>query len=600
MNIIFGRKKTNLKKGQVMLVTAIVFMMLSLIIMFGIAGPIIKEEKNTLDLWKSKESYYLSEAGTEDVVYRVKNNMTVANTESLTINNFSTVTSIADTSDGKTITSQSNRSGYVKKIETKVKESAGVSFSYGLQTGTGGFLFTNSGGVIGNVFSNGNIVSTNSSAYITGAAIVANGASMFPDQTNDAPTSSPNSIIFGNSNSTQDLAQSFSVSSTSPLTQISLYLKKIGSPANITLKIIKDYLGSPSSSSGDVLSSATLSAALLTTSYGWVDVSLSTNPSLTPGTTYWLVLDTSTNSSNYYNIGANLDNSYLSGTSKIGAIGSSWTNTGYDSYFRIYLGGFFGQIVGVNQYNRFSISGGAYAHAVSSVNSGGFLRCQVGGSVGYTNNKACDTSYPDPAPSSYPVSDGNIADWKAAALLGGSTGTFNAGTWQTWTLGPKKINGDLLISGSAKVIVTGTLWVTGNVIMDGNSRLVLSSSYGSGSGIIVTDGKIVIPGSCQASGSGQTGSYMMLVTTSDCPASSSCGGANAVEMSGSGGAVIINAQKGTANFGGSATANEVTANKVIISGGGAVITYSTGLANPNFVTGPSGSFGITEWKELQQ
>jgi len=69
-------------------------------------------------------------------------------------------------------------------------------------------------------------------------------------------------------------------------------------------------------------------------------------------------------------------------------------------------------------------------------------------------------------------------------------------------------------------------------------------------------------------------------------------------MSGSGGAVILNAQKGTVNFTGSANASEATANKISMSGS-TIITYESGIASPLFKGGPSGSFSITSWKEVE-
>ena len=65
----------------------------------------------------------------------------------------------------------------------------------------------------------------------------------------------------------------------------------------------------------------------------------------------------------------------------------------------------------------------------------------------------------------------------------------------------------------------------------------------------------------------------------------------------SGGAVILNAQKGTINFSGSADANEATANMITMTGS-TKVTYKSGIANANFSTGPSGGFEISEWKEL--
>ena len=587
-----------------MILTAIFFVALTSILVLGFVNPVVKQTKITSDLWNTKKAFYLGESGANDVVYRVKSGFTVNSGDALPILNSrvgdSVLTYVTNNLDGsQTMVTKSNVDGYIRETQVTMKKGDGVSFNYGLQTGQGGFLFNNSGTINGNVYSNGDIISTNSSAKINGTAIVANSPSLFTDQQNIDPFSPPNSIIFGTTTLFQDEAQSFIISSSSPLTQINIFIKKTGSPSDITVKIIKDSSGNPSDNSGDVVSSATLNASLVTTSYGWVEVPLIVNPQLTVGNKYWIVLDTSSNASNYYIIGANLDNSYPGGTSMTGKIGGSWSNTGYDSYFKIFLGGSFGRIIGVNQWNQFGISGGAWAHTINAVNSGSFMRCQLGSTP--VNNKVCDTSYADPTPSSMPISDANIADWKATALAGGTiNGDFDSGTYQNFSLGPKKINGNLIIGGSSSVTVTGTLWVTGNIILAGSGKLQLSSSYGTNSGVIVTDGKIVVPGSCTANGSGQTGSYIMLVTTSDCPTSSSCGGSNAVEMTGSGGAVVINAQRGTVNFSGSATANEVTAYKVVISGGGVILNYNSGLANQNFSSGPTGSVRVTDWRELEQ
>lgn len=585
-----------------MLVTAVIFMLVSFVIVFGLTTPIVKQILLSRDIWGAKQSYFLSEAGAEDVLYRLKDatyTQYVGSTESITLNGYSATTTFSGSIngvDGMTVTTLSDDAGYQKKIETKVKEGAGVSFTYGVQVGQGGFSMSGSSGVTGNVFSSGDIVGS-SSAYITGSAIVSNGA-MTEDQSNDTPTSSPNSITFGNAAATQDVAQSFQVSTTSAITQVSLYVKKAGSPASLTVKIVKDSGGSPSTVAGDVVASGALNSSLVTTSLDWVDVALSPNPSLTVGNTYWIVIDGSTGSaSNNYVIGANLDTSYTLGTAKTGSLGSSWSNAGYDAYFRLYLGDFFSKISGDSQYNPLHVgtggSGMAWAHTIQYTSATGELRCQNE----LLNNKSC-TSYDDPSPSSYPVSSGNITSWKDEATAGGViNGNYDYSDASSLTLGPKKISGNLHIGGSVTLTLTGTLYVTGNVTVDGAGKIKLSSSYGANSGIIVTDGKVIVGGSGNLTGSGTSGSYIMLVTTSSCAGGGTCSGAYAMDISGAAGAVILNAQNGTINFSGSSNVNEATANMIIMSGA-TNITYQSGLANPNFSSGPSGSFNITSWKEL--
>jgi hypothetical protein len=593
-------KEIKTKNGYVMLLTAVVFMMISFIIVFGLATPIIKQILSSRDIWGGKQAYYLSESGIEDVVYKIKG----AEFSSPVVGDFITIDGgeaviseiTTDTSGNKKIKILSDNNNYKKEIEISVEKSEGVSFNYGIQTGNGGITM-NGGSIIGNVYSNGDIFGCNW-CKITGSAIVANSPSLFTDQENYLPESPTKSIVFGTSTNYQDLAQSFKVSSTSPVTQINLYIKKVGSPSDITLSIRSDSSGKPNPSSS--LSSLTIPASLITTSYGWVEVPLSSNPNLVVGNIYWITLDASNNATNYYSIAANLDSSYLNGTVKVGKINSTWYNANYDSYFKIFLGGDFGRIYGEGEDDKFKIGtggiGGAYAHSLSYIEATGDLKCQVG----ISNNKICDKTYPDPSPMTMPISDGNIEDWKTEATLGGViNGNYDVSGSNKITLGAKKIIGNLTVGGSGVLTLTGSLYVTGNITISGSGIIKLDPFFAKNSGILVTDGVVEIPGSGKATGSGQTGSYMIIVTTSSCPTGSSCSGHNAVEMSGSGGAVILNAQKGTINFSGSAKANEATANKITMSGSTEVI-YESGITNPTFKDGPSGSFNISGWKELEE
>lgn len=601
--ILFKNKKKNI--GFAMIVTVIIFTLVSVVIVLGLTTPIIKQILLSDDIWGAKQSYYLSEAGAEDVLYRLKSatfTSYVGTIEPITLNGFSATTTLSGSLSGVngiTLTTLSNKSGYDKKIQTKVKQGSGVSFTYGVQVGTGGIIFNESGTILGNVFSGGNIVQNRSGASITGSAIVSDSPGIIADQSNDDPSSPPNSIIFGNANGTQDVTQSFQVSTSSPITQLSLYLKKNGSPSNLTVKIIKNSSGSPSGNSSDVVASGPISSSLVTNTFDWVDVALSPNPSLTPNTTYWIVLDGSTgDSSDDYVVGANLDTNYASGTSKTGSLGGTWNNTGYDAYFRLFLGGFFGSITGVNINNPLKIGTVStdmeWVHTASSTSVTGPLRCQ---NDSY-NNKTCDQTYDDPSPASYPISNGNIAAWEAEATAGGTMNGYENTSGGSVSFGPEKINGNLHIGGSITLNITGTLYVTGNITIDGSGKILLASSYGTNSGVIITDGQVYIGGSGDADGNGQTGSYLMIITNSTCAGGSTCSGKYAITVDGGSGAVVLNAEKGTIDLGGSAAINEATGNELILDGGGTTVTYQSGLANPNFSSGPSGSFNITDWREL--
>src|SRR5690606_9206371 len=107
-----------------------------------------------------------------------------------------------------------------------------------------------------------------------------------------------------------------------------------------------------------------------------------------------------------------------------------------------------------------SAGGDAWAHEVKNATVHGTIYCQSSSNT----NKACDTSRPDPVEQPYPLSEGNILDWKSQAEAGGvHNGNMSFGGADTASIGPLKINGNLSIGAGATVTLTGTLWVTGNI-----------------------------------------------------------------------------------------------------------------------------------------
>lgn len=447
------------------------------------------------------------------------------------------------------------------------------------------------------LYSNGDIVGFGG-ATITGGATAANGSSPTQHITNGGVGVPSQEVIFGgqlvwNDKKPEDAAQSFTVSTTTPVTSIRLYIKKY---ANVwmndaTVRITNNTNSRPGNST---LASATISANNVTTSYNHLSIPFSSNPVLTPGTTYWLVIDTQNTWNSYYMLGAN-NNGYAGGVAKTGTYGgSSWSNTspsGLDIYFDLYVGGEVGGISGI-QNNRLTIGGDGWAHEISGTNANGTLYCQ---GSSYTN-KACDTSRPDPVQQPFPISDGNIEAWKQEAEAGGvHTGDLNIG-WEGGSIGPKKIEGNLSVSGGGTLTVTGNLWVTGNVVINGGGSVKLADSYGDTAGVIVTDGRMRASGGGQFIGNNIAGNYLLLVTTSSCPVGS-CGGENAIQIDGGAGAVILNAQKGTLRMSGGAEAKQATAETIIMDGG-TEVHYETGLMDMNFNSGPSGAWSISSWSEI--
>ena len=89
------------------------------------------------------------------------------------------------------------------------------------------------------------------------------------------------------------LAQSFQVTGSQDVDTVKLWLKKVGAPTgNLTVKIQTDNTGEPSGTEVTNGTSDTVAASTLSTSYGWIEFTFSTNPSLSGSTTYWIVLET--------------------------------------------------------------------------------------------------------------------------------------------------------------------------------------------------------------------------------------------------------------------------------------------------------------------
>lgn len=588
-------------KGAAMMIVVFFFMFISTTILIGIITPTLREFRITKDNFESKQAYFAAESGIEDVMYRVKNSLstaTIGDDYEIYLDGQSYLVPIEYTDLGsgrKRITATGDISSNQRTVDLTMTASTGVSFNYGVQVGQGGMDLQGSSGVTGNVYANGPITGT-SSSFITGTAISANSPASIADQSNGSGIPAYN-ITFGNANTTQDIAQSFQLTNSLPLNKISLYIKKVGSPSNATVKITDSSSSNPNTT---VYASGTLSASSVSTSYGFVDVSFTTNPMLVAGKTYWLVVDASTSSSKYYIIGAS-NGGYSGGLGKIGQQGGTWNNTtpsGLDYFFNVYLGGLYGKIAGSSgsQWNQFRVgtsgTGTAQAHTVNYTSATGTIYCQEGTG----NNKSC-VRQDDPAYIAYPISDSNITSWKDEATAGGTyTGTYNTASSGTSTLGPKKITGDLNVSGSHTLYLTGTIWVQGNVNISGSAKIVLHSSYGNTSGVVVADGRLVLSGSGQLNGTGQAGSYIVFITTSNCD-SAFCAGP-AIDISGAAGSVVLYAQNGTIQFTGSASAKEAVAYKMILVGA-TTVNYESGLADMNFNSGPSGSWSIDSWAEVE-
>jgi hypothetical protein len=574
-------KKPLRKNGGYALVTALIFFLTATTaVIAGLSDAIFREVRTVRNESLSKQSYFTSESALEDFVYRIKYGKQIDSSESLSISDSSAVASLTESEDGsQVVTSYGDKGGAKRSTQAVLEVGSGISFAYAIQSGIDGVDLAGASHVIGDIYTLGSIHGCGL-CTISGEAIAAGKSTDDLDADNSAPMAPSNTIIFGDSNGTQDLAQSFTISGDDlSIIHLKMYLKKVGSPANATLKITTDNSGSPGNT---ILASGTISSSLINNSFGWIDITLTSNPILVSGTTYWIVLDASNNASNHYAIGAN--SSYAAGSAKIGKYGVSWSNTsptGLDAYFQTFVGRNEAGITGESGVSRISIGSG-YSYNASYVSSVGSLFCQTGTS----NSKECDTSRADPVVLDYPVPTSKISNWKSSASASVYNDNFTVDS-DGAVLGPKKIVGNLNVGGGGTLEISGTLWVTGNLNITGNSTVRPSGS--TKSFVVIVDGTISLVGGSEILGNVNSHILLVSLSTSD-PAISINGGADDT---------VVFAPYGGVFVSGGASVKAGSAKHISIDGGSNV-TYDPSLADLNFSSGmANSSFRIKSWKEIE-
>lgn len=577
------------QKGAVVMVAVFIFISLSMAVILGVAIPISAQIRNSGAVLQTKKSLIAADVLNEEALYRLNWLRPLPGTIVLSMNQSTSSATISDLGTTKEVISNGIAGNFQRKAKAVYTQGGGLSINYGLQVGNGGLEMSGGPTVFGGVYANGNIVASGGST-ITGNTIAASLFELSADTENDDGSITPGTTQnVGMSSSVRYIAQSFTVSTTSPVTSFDFLVRKTGSPANATLRIYNDSSGSVGST--QIGGSGSLAANLVSTSeYRWVKVYPYSPTSLTPGTTYWVTIQYNGNNSNYYTFGTN-NNVFTGGSMKLRNNSGGYFNptpATLDMYFRTFTGGI-ATISGV------TIQGFANAGIVNSSTVNGSLYCQSGTS----NNKSCDTSQPLPTSVPFPITTTTIDGWKNAA----SSGTVRNSSWTisgataTTTTGPLKIVGNLTVEAGGTLTLGGPLYVTGTLSVTGGAKIQLASSYGAGDEKIIaqyvrlTGGGIIL-------GNGTVGNYVIVLADGpDCP--SSCSGSNySIDSSGGTGSVVLIAPNGSINFTGGTTAKSAIAQKMIMSGG-TTLVYESGLTSLSFTTASSATWNVESWKETE-
>ncbi len=592
------KKNKNNNRGFAAILVIIVLMSLILIVAFSLSAVLITKNRTSRNMILSSQSYYSAESGIEDGILRVIKGYNYTAINNFNLDESAIGQNITQNGDTTTIESLSSYNNNERKVKTELTlNSDDISFYYGVQVGEGGLTMSNNSSVIGNLYSDGSV---SGSGTITGDLIVATGMSL---DANGIWDEYSDELGFGKNGEPIDIAMSFAPASTGALSQISFYIKKISNPADGTIRIVTDNAGSPSTT---VLATANFLASKIGLSYGWADFSFSSPAILNFGTTYWIIIDVNSSNSKYFYTGRKAGNANSVSKYSLDWSGGSWTTDAAGDYeYKAWIGGL------ATSVNGLTIGGDVRAHEIvnSTISGDAYYQTISSSTVGGTSYPGS----PDPPVEAMPISDSNIADWKADALAYGILDSSLCAVSSDVT-----INGGKLICPTGfipdvgvAITLKGTLWVEGNLTLENNNKLLLYSGYGDKSGIIIVDepgnesvgGKILVENNIIICGSqglnaaedgcaNSNGSYILMLSTHSGAAT------YAIDVRNNADGAVFYAHKGIANINNNAELKEVTAYKLNLSNG-AEVTYESGLADASFTSGPSGGWDISDWNEIE-
>jgi hypothetical protein len=346
---------------------------------------------------------------------------------------------------------------------------------------------------------------------------------------------------------------------------------------------LADNSGSPDKN--NVLASGILSANLVSTQYGFIDMSFSSSPTLTASTKYWIMITASSlDNSNYWYWQKDLAAGYNGGLPKWSANWQAgnpvWNSISGDLSFKTYLGGV---VTSLSMNNGSVIQGNTHAHNISGVTINKDAYYQT-----ISNSTVIGTSHPnseDPAPISLPISTSNITDWQnQAAQQGITTGDISG---CPTTIGPGKFVGNFTTDNNCTIKVKTPIWLTGNLTVGNSVIFKMDPSLGGSSGVMIVDGLTAFSNGDDLQGTGVNGSFLTLLSTYDSRSS----GVIAINTNNSSITGILYAPFGVLTLANNATFKEAVAWQINM-GTGTTLTYDSGLISTFFSTGPGGAYSV--------
>lgn len=520
-------KRDRRNRGAALIIIVFFFIMISIAIIQSATIGAISQLRTYRALAASKYAYVAAEAGAEDIFYRAVTGLEIPTSEIIELNDATSTVSVISAGDRIEIYSAGEADSRVRKLYLDIQKIVKINFPYGAQVGEGGAtlkqgaIINGVGLATGDLLSNGEIVGANG-VRVTGNAISSSGIIADSLASSTACTSD---VELGKTNPFIDYAQSFVMGGTDPdqLARVSLYLKRVSNPNDAKIRIVADNGGVPATTA---LATQDVDYTLVGTNYAWVDILFTSPATLTPGSTYWIVLDSGQSSTKYWYWCRSNTDDYVSGAPKYKqdwSTAGAWTDVTGDLTFHVYFG------AGVSKISQVNVSGTAKADTLTAMTVDGDAYYQtISGSTVAGNDcdpavtPPCYPGSPTPPYVPLPISTTTIARWKLDAVDGGTIngncGTGGDTECNTFplTLGPKKITGNFDIGGGQTLNVNGTLHIVGNLNIGaggGVGTVRCSVAYQANSCTVIVDGYIRVRGGSILAGSGTAGSFIMLLST---------------------------------------------------------------------------------------
>ena len=242
-------------------------------------------------------------------------------------------------------------------------------------------------------------------------------------------------------------------------------------------------------------------------------------------------------------------------------------------------------VAGGKTLSRTVVGGDARAYNITScpITGDAYYQTISDSSVGGVSHPGS----PDPAEEALPISPEQINVWKAQGEAGGvHNGNYTiSGT--SAALGPKKIQGDLIVTNGARLTVTGTIFVSGNINISNNAWVIQGDNYQDASAVVLADGFISVSNNAVFQTS-SSGAYLLFLSTRT-------GGA--ITIANNANAVIFYASQGSITVANNAHLKEATGYQITLANG-SVVTYESGLASARFSSGSGASWQISSWEEI--